>query len=79
MYVCLCNAVTESDIKAAAAEGASTVDDLANELGLGTNCGTCQILAQSVLDTCASPADTVYQTHPASKTGVYRYTPNAHA
>ncbi|MEM7279090.1 MAG: (2Fe-2S)-binding protein [Pseudomonadota bacterium] len=79
MYVCLCNAVTESDIKAAAAEGASSVDDLAIELGLGTNCGTCQTLAQSVLDACTTPSDTVYQTVPASQSGVYRYTPNAHA
>lgn len=41
MYVCLCNAVTESDIKQAVDSGANCLKHIASELNVGTKCGSC--------------------------------------
>jgi bacterioferritin-associated ferredoxin len=50
MYVCLCNAVTDSEIREAVEEGAVHVDHLAARCGLGTGCGRCQEVAQQLID-----------------------------
>ena len=50
MYVCLCKAVTDSEIRDAVDEGALHVDHLAERCGLGTGCGRCQETAQQVID-----------------------------
>ena len=43
MYICLCNAITEGQIRACAAEsGARSLCDLESCLGVGTNCGRCR-------------------------------------
>lgn len=52
MYICICNAVTERDICVAAARGATTVDDLTMELGVGAGCGSCREGAQAALSEC---------------------------
>ena len=39
MYVCICNAVTEKQVKHAALEGASSLEDLQMDLGVATCCG----------------------------------------
>lgn len=49
MYVCICNAVTESQVKAAIAEGATNADALADCLGVGTCCGSCRPTVDAVL------------------------------
>lgn len=41
MYVCICNAVTENQVKHAALEGASSLEDLQADLGVATCCGQC--------------------------------------
>ncbi len=48
MYVCICNAVTDRDIVTAAARGARTSDDLAQDLGVGLGCGRC--MADSLIE-----------------------------
>jgi bacterioferritin-associated ferredoxin len=50
MYICLCNAVTERQVKECAKAGARTVDQLAAELGVGASCGRCRDCAARVLD-----------------------------
>ncbi|MFL0797877.1 MAG: bacterioferritin-associated ferredoxin [Cellvibrionaceae bacterium] len=50
MYVCVCNAVTDSHIKVAVAEGASTMRDLRNQLDVATCCGKCGTCAKKVLN-----------------------------
>lgn len=50
MYVCLCKAVTDSEIRQAVDEGAMHVSQLAERCGLGTGCGRCQELAQEMID-----------------------------
>ena len=49
MYVCVCHGVTDREIREAAVAGARGLDDLAAMTGVGTGCGTCADLAQSLL------------------------------
>jgi bacterioferritin-associated ferredoxin len=49
MYVCICNGVTDGDIREAAARGARTVKDLRRELGVASDCGKCVTCAHEVL------------------------------
>ena len=49
MYVCICNAVTDKMIRAAAAEGAMSLDDLTRMTGCAGVCGSCAELAEEVL------------------------------
>ncbi|EHP41507.1 bacterioferritin-associated ferredoxin protein [Cupriavidus basilensis OR16] len=49
VYVCICNQVTDREIHGAAHLGVSTLDELAETLGVGTCCGRCRECAQQVL------------------------------
>ncbi|MGD8208114.1 MAG: (2Fe-2S)-binding protein [Chromatiales bacterium] len=49
MYVCVCNAVTDRDICAAAARGACSLEALGEELKVATCCGRCADCARRVL------------------------------
>lgn len=49
MYICLCRAVTDEEIRDAVKSGARCVDALKNELGVSTQCGKCQEDVQQVL------------------------------
>ena len=51
MYICLCQAITDADIRQAADEGVADANQLIETLGVGTNCGTCLEAAQSILET----------------------------
>jgi len=50
MYVCLCKAVTDKQIKVAIDEGARTVHDLHSELGVASQCGQCGFCAKAILN-----------------------------
>jgi bacterioferritin-associated ferredoxin len=45
MFVCICNAITDHDIKETIAAGATTMSDLQAQLGVATCCGCCGELA----------------------------------
>lgn len=49
MYVCLCNGITETQIREAVSCGADTLLDLRLELGVAACCGRCADCAQQVL------------------------------
>jgi bacterioferritin-associated ferredoxin len=49
MYVCICAAVTDREVRKAAAAGADTLDKLTMALGVGAGCGCCREAAQQVL------------------------------
>jgi bacterioferritin-associated ferredoxin len=58
MYICLCNGITDRDIRQAAAAGASTLNDLQRELGVAAGCGRCASCAHAVLcESCAGSDD----------------------
>ncbi len=50
MYVCICNAITEHEIRSAADLGARSLDDLSSSLGVATCCRRCADCARCVLD-----------------------------
>ena len=50
MYVCLCNAITDSEIRGAADLGAHTLADLSATLGVATCCRRCADCASGVLN-----------------------------
>jgi bacterioferritin-associated ferredoxin len=41
MYVCVCNGVTDKQIRRAIAGGAQSVQSLRDELGVASQCGGC--------------------------------------
>lgn len=41
MYICVCKAVTERQVKQAASEGAGSLRDLRDRLGVTEECGRC--------------------------------------
>lgn len=49
MYVCVCHAVTDRQIRQAAADGARTLKDLRRELGVTRDCGRCASCAHECL------------------------------
>ncbi len=61
MYVCICNAVTDTQILEAKASGLTTMKQITEHLGVGDCCGRCVNNAQEVLSQSA---------------GVQKYIPN---
>ncbi|MGQ0718677.1 MAG: (2Fe-2S)-binding protein [Pseudonocardiales bacterium] len=41
MYVCICRAVTEAEVRGCIADGACTVKDVVKRSAAGTGCGSC--------------------------------------
>ena len=50
MYVCICNGVTDHQIREAAASGVRSVAELTMRTGCGATCGTCLEMASSILE-----------------------------
>lgn len=50
MYICICNGVTDRDIRNAAASGCTTIRELKRELGVASECGKCASCAKDVLN-----------------------------
>ena len=49
MYVCICNAITDKQIRTAAEAGATDLWALQHELGVGSQCGSCKETAAGIL------------------------------
>lgn len=52
MYVCVCNAVSERDIRDAVDGGVRTFEDLRARTGCATCCGCCEPVAIQVMEQC---------------------------
>lgn len=51
MYVCLCNAITDTDIKQAVMQdGVGNVRDLKAKMSIANQCGKCTQLTQMIID-----------------------------
>jgi bacterioferritin-associated ferredoxin len=50
MYVCVCNAITDKQIRRAARHGVSSLYELRGTLGVAAGCGSCARTAQEILD-----------------------------
>ena len=49
MYVCICNAITDKQIRQAANAGVRDLWQLQAELGVASNCGSCKEHASEIL------------------------------
>jgi bacterioferritin-associated ferredoxin len=49
MYVCICNALTDTEIAEATRLGARTVKDAYAALGVEINCGQCSCMAEDII------------------------------
>ncbi|MFT4247827.1 MAG: bacterioferritin-associated ferredoxin [Pseudomonas sp.] len=49
VYVCICNGVTDHQIREAAAHGCASVTELTMRTGCGSNCGSCLDMAAELL------------------------------
>ena len=49
MFICVCNAISDRQIKETVAAGANSLSDLQAALGVATACGCCTDLAISYL------------------------------
>jgi bacterioferritin-associated ferredoxin len=50
MYVCICNAITDKEIKCAVYKGAKCLNSLQKTLPVATQCGSCACLAEEIVD-----------------------------
>ena len=58
MYVCLCNGITDRQIRTAVASGARCLADLQSTLGVATCCGRCADCATGIVrESCGAPAE----------------------
>ena len=51
MYVCLCQAVKDAEIRDAVKDGHASLDAIADKLGVGTGCGCCREYAEALIET----------------------------
>jgi bacterioferritin-associated ferredoxin len=56
MYICICNGITDSQVRQCARLGAATLSDLQCQLGVAAGCGACADAATAVLAEEASCA-----------------------
>jgi bacterioferritin-associated ferredoxin len=50
VYVCICNGVTDHEIRQVAEAGCRTIPELTMRTGCGASCGSCVEMAAKVLD-----------------------------
>jgi bacterioferritin-associated ferredoxin len=64
MYVCLCNGVTDHQIRQTAAAGCRTVAELTMRTGCGAGCGSCIPTATAMIEevhaTCCASQDVAH-------------------
>ena len=59
MYICVCNGITDREIRCCVEDGARTLRDLESCLGVGAGCGKCKPAAREVLDEARSESVSV--------------------
>lgn len=50
MYVCICNPVTDTQVRACVSRGACTLTQLQAELGVALQCGQCASAALEIVE-----------------------------
>ena len=62
MYICICHAITDKDIKQAIEDGATTMPCLAKQLGVSTQCGKCKSDVLDIIQETTQSSQNVQQT-----------------
>jgi bacterioferritin-associated ferredoxin len=65
MYICLCNAITEREIRKCVAQGACSMRDLESCLGVGATCGKCRPAAREILESSRADSRMILADAPA--------------
>jgi len=50
VFVCICNGITDTQIRAAVARGANSLEALNAGLQVASSCGECACMAQQLID-----------------------------
>jgi bacterioferritin-associated ferredoxin len=58
MYVCICNPVTDTQVRNCARRGMCTLSDLQMQLGVALQCGTCASTALAIVEEVTRTATT---------------------
>jgi len=65
MYVCLCNGITESQVRDAAVQGLASLPELRANLGVATCCGQCADcaleIAREAANACSGRARAAFE------------------
>ncbi len=56
MFICLCHAVTDREIRATVSLGAESLHEVSSALGVATSCGRCREQAESLIADCRNCA-----------------------
>jgi len=56
MYVCICAAVTDTEVRSCIARGARSVDEVGEACAAGTGCGSCHDEIEAEIDVFAAAA-----------------------
>lgn len=62
MFICLCNGITDNQIRHAVRDGASSLDCLQDALGVAGQCGQCSEAAAAVLTETLASRDSTHAT-----------------
>jgi bacterioferritin-associated ferredoxin len=62
MYVCICNAITDKQIRQAAESGVTSLWELQKQLGVASNCGKCGETAVDILREHSRPDSSIERT-----------------
>ena len=57
MFVCICNGITERQIREEIARGATSLPELSAVLGIASGCGICAASACELLDSARADSD----------------------
>jgi len=49
MYVCICKGITDTQIRAAVEDGASSMRDVRKTLGVASQCGKCSMVTREIV------------------------------
>lgn len=65
MYLCICKAVSDQQIRQAVEQGVRTMGDVSARFGVGIECGKCLDAIREVLDACLAAPPVVEETGPS--------------
>ncbi len=65
MYVCLCKGVTDSDLQRCVDAGARNFAEVQAQLGVSTQCGSCECLATDIVHNQLAQRDQAPRFYPA--------------